>query len=170
MLAYVFLALAIAFRFLPHPMQFTPVAAALLYFGAKQPRKQLWIPVAVLAASDVILNRMYGYAFSVDYFVTWAFYGAVIAFGALLLSKATPVRVVGASLATSVSFFLISNFMVWAVWTMYAKNLTGLIECYTAAVPFFRNTVVSDLLFSTAFFGVSALIAAKNEREAKQTA
>ena len=170
MLAYVFLALAIAFRFVPHPMNFTPIAAALLYFGAKQPRKQMWIPVAILAVVDVVLNRMYGYAFSVDYVATWAFYAAVLLLGAVLVSKVSAVRVVGASLASSVTFFIISNFMVWAGWSMYTKNFAGLVECYAAAVPFFRNSVVSDMLFASAFFGVPALIAAKQAKAAKQIA
>ncbi len=168
MLAYVFLAVAIAFRFLPHPMNFTPIAAALLYFGAKRTRRELWIPLAALAGVDVLLNRMYGYEFSFGYLATWAFYAAVIALGALLVSKTSLVRVAGASLASSVTFFVISNFVVWVGWSMYTKNLAGLVECYAAAVPFFRNTVVSDLLFSAAFFGLPALAAMKNE--AKQSA
>ena len=55
----------------------------------------------------------------------------------------------------SLSFFAISNFAVWALWNMYPKTLAGLAECYTMAIPFFRNTAVSDLLFAGAFFGPS---------------
>src|SRR6266702_243491 len=76
----------------------------------------------------------------------------------LLSSNVTPMRVVGASLAASVSFFAVSNFSVWAIWNMYPKTLAGLAECYAMAVPFFRNTVASDLLFAGAFFGVAALL------------
>ena len=67
-------------------------------------------------------------------------------------------RVVSASLAASVSFFAVSNFAVWALWNMYPKTLAGLAECYTMAIPFFRNTVASDLLFTGAFFGLAALL------------
>jgi len=170
MLAYLFLAVAIAFRFLPHPMNFTPLAASLLYFGAKMPRQQAWIPVALFAAVDVILNRMYGYEFSLDYLATWAFYAAMVGLGMLLVSKSSPLRIAGASLAGSVSFFVLSNFMVWAGWSMYPRNVAGLIECYAAAVPFFRNTVASDLIFAGAFFGLSALVASHSEKTVKHAA
>ena len=65
MLAYLFLLFAVAvhLRFLPLPFSFAPVTAALLYFGARRPRKEMWIPVAALAASGVYLSRsVYGYA------------------------------------------------------------------------------------------------------------
>ena len=58
MLAYLFVIFAVVARmpFMPHPWNFTPVAAALLYFGARGSRRQLWVPFALLAASDVILT------------------------------------------------------------------------------------------------------------------
>jgi hypothetical protein len=57
MLAYLFVLVAIAVRFMPHPLAFTPVGASLLFFGARGPKRQWWIPLALLAASDVILTR-----------------------------------------------------------------------------------------------------------------
>ena len=57
MLAYLFLALAVAVRFMPHPWTFTPVAAALLFFGARGSRRFLWVPLVVMAASDVVLTK-----------------------------------------------------------------------------------------------------------------
>jgi hypothetical protein len=136
MLAYLFVIAAVAVRFLPHPWAFTPVGAALLYFGARAPRKRMWIPLALLAIADVILM------------------------GGLLREKARPLRLLGASVATSVSFFALSNLAVWAVWAMYPKTVQGLIACYAAAVPFFRTQVVADALFVAAFFGVPALVEA----------
>ena len=82
MLAYFFVALAVAVRFLPHPWTFTPVVASLLFFGARGSRKQLWIPFAMLAVSDVILTKVvYAYPFFWDHFVTWAWYAAVLWLG-----------------------------------------------------------------------------------------
>jgi len=72
-------------------------------------------------------------------------------------------RVGAASLVGSVSFFVVSNFAVWAVWNMYPKTLGGLGACYVAAVPFFRNAVVSDLLFAAAFFGIGYLVSHRQE-------
>src|SRR6202030_3567409 len=73
MLAYAFILFAVALRFMPHPMAFTPVGAALLFFGARGPRRQLWVPLALLAASDVVLTTMvYRYPFIWIPLVTWA--------------------------------------------------------------------------------------------------
>jgi len=161
MLAYLFIILAIAFRFLPHPLAFTPVAAALLYFGANQPRKRFWVPLVIFAITDVILTKVvYSYPFPYDTFVDWAWYAAILFLGsAVLKGKFRPGRIAGASLAASVSFFLVSNFAVWLFFrNMYPMTLAGLSACYVAAVPFFRNEVVADLVFSFAFFGTAVLL------------
>jgi hypothetical protein len=159
MLAYLFVLLAVAIRFLPHPFAFTPVGASLLFFGASAPRKRAWIPLAALAASDVVLTHwVYAYPFSLDHFATWAWYAAVLGLGMLLGAKVSPARVLGASLATAVSFFAISNFAVWLAWNMYPPTLSGLMASYVAAIPFFRNELVSDVLFSAVFFSIPALV------------
>ena len=161
MLAYLFIILAIAFRFLPHPLAFTPVAAALLYFGANQPRKRFWVPLVIFAITDVILTKVvYSYPFPYDTFVDWAWYAAILFLGsAVLKGKFRPGRIAGASLAASVSFFLVSNFAVWLFFrNMYPMTLAGLSACYVAAVPFFRNEVVADLVFSFGFFGTAVLL------------
>ncbi len=171
MLAYLFVLVAVAVRFMilgltPHPFAFTPVAAALLYFGARGSRRQLWVPFVLLAASDVILTKfVYAYQFSWDHFVTWAWYAAILWLGTSLresasLRSATDwLRVGGASLASSVSFFVISNFAVWACWNMYPKTFAGLMVCYDAGLPFFRRGVAGDFVFTALMFGVPALAA-----------
>jgi hypothetical protein len=155
MLAYVFVLLAVAVRFLPHPLAFTPVTAALLYFGARGSRRQMWVPIALLAASDVVLTRLiYAYPFSWDHFVTWAWYGAILWLGTGLRENSKPLRLAGAALAGSVSFFVVSNFAVWAAWSMYPRTAAGLMTCYTAALPVFRRGLEGDLLFTAAMFGL----------------
>jgi hypothetical protein len=67
---------------------------------------------------------------------------------------------VGVALASSVSFFLISNFAVWAAWEMYPKTFSGLMMSYAAGIPFFRGTVESDLFFSIAMFGTPVFLLA----------
>lgn len=165
MLPYVFLLLAIAVRFLPfagplnvlpHAWHFTPLAASLLYFGARGTKRQMWIPLVLLAATDVVLTKfIYTYVFSWDHLVTWAWYAAILWLGTGLREKTTILRVLGAALASSASFFLISNFAVWAAWPdMYPRGLNGLMMSYEAGLPFLRGTVESDLFFSAAFFGL----------------
>ena len=159
MLAYIFVLLAIAVRFMPHPFTFTPVAASLLFFGARGSKRQLWIPLGLLAASDVLLTKLvYSYPFSWDHFVTWAWYAAILWLGTGLRENAKPLRLVGASLTSSVSFFLLSNFAVWACWNMYPKNFSGLMLSYTLGLPYFRQEIFGDLLFTGAMFATPVLI------------
>jgi hypothetical protein len=163
MLAYLFVIFAVAARmpFMPHPWNFTPVAAALLYFGARGSRRQLWVPFALLAASDVILTKfVYAYQFSWDHFVTWAWYAAILWLGTGLRNNTSWLRVGGAALASSISFFAISNFAVWACWNMYPKTMAGLMTCYAAGLPFFRSAVAGDMLFAAAMFGLPAVAVA----------
>jgi hypothetical protein len=171
MLPYLFVLLAIAVRFLPfagrlnvlpHAWHFTPVAASLLFFGARGSRRQMWIPLALMAATDVILTKfIYSYAFTWDHFVTFAWYAAILWLGTNLREKSGPVRVVAAALTSSVSFFLVSNFAVWAAWSdLYPRGFNGLMMSYAAGLPFFRGTVESDLFFSLAFFGTPVFLLA----------
>ena len=167
MLAYVYLVFAVAFRFIapllgsranPALFSFTPILAALLYFGYKQPRSRLWIPVLLFAAGDLALSKfVYGYPITADLLFAWAFYAAAVLLGSLLKDRLNVARLAGASLAGSLGFFLVSNFPVWAVY--YPNTLAGLGACYVAALPFFRNSLVGDLLWSGLLFGAPLLIA-----------
>lgn len=159
MLAYIFVIFAVAIRFLPHPWQFTPVAAALLFFGARGSKRYLWLPLVLMAASDLILNKfVYAYAFGWDQLVIWAWYAAILWLGTGLRERQKPFPIIGAALASSVSFFVITNFMVWATGTMYPMTWAGLLTCYDAAVPFFRHTLEGDLLFTSAMFATPVVL------------
>jgi hypothetical protein len=173
MLPYLFVLLAIAVRFLPfagnvlpHAWHFTPLAASLLFFGARGSRRRMWIPLVLLAATDVILTRfIYNFPITWDQFVTWAWYAAILWLGTNLREKAGFWRVAGAAVTSSVSFFLISNFAVWAAFPqMYPRSFGGLMASYAAGLPFFRGTATSDLFFSFAMFGTPVLLHALAER------
>ncbi len=62
-------------------------------------------------------------------------------------------RVAAAAVAGAVSFFVLTNFGVWALGTMYPKTLAGLEACFAAAIPFFRNMLVGDLFYTAVLFG-----------------
>jgi len=66
-------------------------------------------------------------------------------------------RIAGAAVASAVLFFILTNFGVWALGTLYPKTLIGLSECYAVAIPFFHNTLLSDLVYSALLFGGLAL-------------
>nr|MBS0036808.1 hypothetical protein [Saprospiraceae bacterium] len=162
-----FILFAAMSRLLPHPPNFTAIGAIALFGGAYFSKKWLAFLVPVLAVwiTDLILNNVV-YAAYYEGFV-WIsknllFTGLAILLMVLLarfvLKKINPGRVIGASLAASVIFFLVSNFGAWAVGTMYPLNIGGLIAAYVAGLPFFLNTLAGDLFFCGVMFGSYALI------------
>ncbi|MBV8208183.1 MAG: hypothetical protein JO041_15465 [Acidobacteria bacterium] len=176
MLAFFYIAFAVMFRLVPHgPLvslcqscglwNFTPVGASLLFFGARQDRRRWWIPVAAFALSDVVLNLFIWHVrLDWGYAITWTWYAAALLVGSSLRLKVSVMRLVAASAVLSLSFFVLSNFAVWAAGTMYPHTLSGLFTCYTLALPFFRNTAAGDLIFSAAMFGLPAAAAALNRQ------
>jgi hypothetical protein len=167
MSAYLVLLFAVLSRVLPHTfhatgVNFTAVGGSLLFFGSRMGRShwQAGIAVAALVATDYYLTVFaYGYAFHVNaYLATWVWYGAICLLGRGLLEKRVGWLRVGAGvLASSTSFFLLSNFMVWAAGGMYAKSLAGLGACFVAAVPFYANDVMSTAMTAGVLFGLPAL-------------
>jgi len=102
--------------------------------------------------------------------VNYLAFATCLAIGAGWLAKGRSiVRVTGAVLASSVAFFTVSNFGMWAS-GYYPRTWDGLVQCYTAALPFFRNTLASDVLYSAALFGGHALLSRWFVRPAAETA
>jgi hypothetical protein len=169
MLAYVFVVLAVAFRLViphlaSHPWDFTPLSASLLFFGAYGARRQLWFPVALLAATDVVLSKfVYQYPISWDLLVTWAWYGAIALLGTRLREHSKPLWVLSSAVASSVSFFLISNFVVWLEFALYPKTWSGLLASYAAGLPFFQHRVIGDLVFTAALFSLPGILAQRKK-------
>lgn len=182
MLAYLYVALAVLFRLLPHGpfatfcsscglWNLTPAGASLLYFGARQPRRRMWLPVAAMVASDVVLNAfIYHVKLDASYLITWAWYAAAVLIGSTLSRRISVMRLAGASIALSLSFFAMSNFAVWAAGYLYPRTLAGLATSYAMGIPFLKNTVAGDLIFSAAFFGLPLAAAALNRSLAHRTA
>jgi hypothetical protein len=163
MAAYLFLIFALLTRLMPHPgwLNFTAVGAMLIYFGARRPWRELFVPLAALIVADFCLTAfVYHYAFHPQsYLLTWAWYAMAFALGRILLSARTSVLRVGASaLLGPTSFFALSNFAVWVEGSMYPRTLDGLFACFVAAVPFYRNDLVSTSLFLAIAFGVPVLV------------
>lgn len=165
MLAYLFVLLAVAVRVMAGTgtfatLGFTPVGASLLFFGSRMPRKQFLAPVALLVASDLYLNlKVYGMALTWDQTIVWAWYVGACFIGVLLRGRIKPLNVFGAALGSAVSFYVVSNFAVWAAGSVgYPKTFAGLLACYAAAIPFFQKGLASDVAFSAVFFTIPVLI------------
>lgn len=141
---------ALLARFLPHPPNFSPLAAIFLFGGVYLSRGTgLLVPLLALFISDLFLG-FYG---AVMFFV----YGSFLAIGVMswwLRQRKTARNVVAVSLTASFLFFLVTNFGVWLATPMYSQDLSGLIACYTAALPFFRNTILGDLFYTGVLFGL----------------
>lgn len=163
MAAFLLIVVAVLSRVLPHPawLNFTAVGGALLYFGARRPLRQMWIPVAALAATDYYLTAVfYSYPFHVSgYLLTWAWYAAIIGLGSVLLSRKTTVsRVIAGVAVAPTSFFLITNFAAWAAQPqIYPRSLGGLTLSYAAGLPFYRNDVISTAIVAAVAFGLPAM-------------
>jgi len=145
---------AAALRLLPHPPNFTPIGAMALFGGAHLGRR--WIafaaPLGALLLSDLALGFYDGM------WVQYLAVAVVVLIGWAALSRVSSMRVIGAALATSLAFFLITNFGTWALSGMYPRTGAGLTACYVAAIPFFQNTVVADLFYAGLLFGGFALL------------
>ncbi len=160
--------LAAATRLVPHAWNFAPMGAMALFGAAhfEQKRYAFIIPILAVWLSDLFLNNV----IYQQYYPTFTWFGEGIAYlygayilmalvGTQLFKKAVNVPLVfGGAISSSVLFFLISNFGCWIGSTMYSQDLTGLIACYTAGIPFFQGTLIGDLLFSGVLFGSFALI------------
>ena len=163
MLAYALLLVAVFTRVLPHAgwMNFTAVGGALLYFGARRSWREMFVPLAVLMATDYYLT-VYAYHYSFrweSYVITWAWYAAAMALGWILLSgRTTFARVTAGALLGPTSFFVVSNYAVWAGSGMYPHTPTGLETCFIAAVPFYRNDLISTAIVCALAFGVPVLL------------
>jgi hypothetical protein len=164
MFAYLLLLLAALSRVavIPyHFFSFTAIGGSLLYFGARRSKAQIIFPVLLLAATDFYLTKfVYGFPFHArDYAFTWIWYAAACLLGGAVLSKRNGVlRILAATFASASSFFLLSNFMVWASSHMYAKSAAGLAECYTVGLPFYGRDLVATTVVAGCAFGIEALV------------
>jgi hypothetical protein len=160
-IALVLIILAALSRLLPHPHNFTPIAAIGLFGAATFDRRWLMLgaPFAALFVSDLLLNNIVysqyyeGFTWITSGWIYLAF-ALIILLGRVMLHQRVSVKnVAAASLSASVVFFLVSNFSTWAETTLYPKTFDGLMLCYAAGLPFFGNTVLGDLFFSAVLFG-----------------
>ena len=145
--------LAAGSRLIPETWRFfnfTPVAAMAMFGGAFFSSRLLayLIPFAALLISDAIIG-FYGWGMLPVY----GAFGLIVTIGIFLGKKVNPVSVLLGSLSSSVLFFLITNFAFFYSVSLYPHTWEGIVAGYAAGVPFFRSTLVSDLLFNILLFG-----------------
>ena len=148
MLALLLVIVGIIFRFIPHMPNVNPVAAIALFGAAYLPNKRLAliVPLALMIISDLFLGMHDIVGF------TWGATLLISIIGISLRKANKTTAVLGGSLVSSLLFFVLTNFGVWLNgW--YPHTPAGLSECFIAAIPFYRNFLVSTLVYSTALFG-----------------
>jgi hypothetical protein len=146
---------AAAMRLLPHPPNVTPIAAIALFGGAHfaSKRAALAVPLLAMWLSDLVL----GFGVHRVMPFVYASFALIVVLGRLIRDRRSALAVGAAALTGSVLFFVITNVGVWLVGDLYPRTVEGLVACYVAAIPFFRNTLAGDLLYAGALFGGFAL-------------
>jgi hypothetical protein len=163
------LVVGIGSRLIPHYPNFTAIGAISLFAAAFAGKRSIAIIIPYLAMlfSDMILNNViYASVYPEDYrsFIflyrgalwSYAAFGLIVIFGYTLFRKGVDLtRVMFGALGSSIIFFLLSNFGVWAATGAYPVSFAGLMTCYVAGLPFLVNQVLGDLFYSLVLFGVA---------------
>ena len=147
---YLLIALGVVARLIPHPWNFTPVGALGLFAGANYHPRVAWlVPLGALLVADLITGLYYP---TIMVFVYLAFLtGPLI--GRVIIGRRRSVRRIGgAVVVSSTVFFVLSNFGVWMS-GLYPLSLSGLVECYIQAIPYYGATLVGDGLYAAILFG-----------------
>ena len=143
-------------RLVPHPPNLTPIAAMALFGGAYVTNRKLAyvLPLGAMLLSDVLL----GYTVYGGSVVVYLCILATAVMGRLIRNRRSVLKVGVVTLASSVMFYVVTNFAVWASGSLYPMSWAGLATCYAAALPFFRNSLLGDMGFAAVLFGGFALL------------
>jgi len=140
--------LMLSFRMIPHPANFTPIGAVAILMGMLLRPRYLSLSLAVLMLfiSDVFVGLYSGMLFV--YFA----YALSVLFSSVFLNRVSWAKAGLALTASSLIFFVVSNFGVWMAGGLYPKTGEGLLSCYIAAIPFFKNSLAANLIFGLSGF------------------
>ena len=152
MLAVAILFLGVFSRLMFHTPNFTPVVALALFGGFYLKKKYaVFLPILFMIITDAFL----GWHQTIPF--TWGSVALIACLGLWVKNyKSIPVTF-GSSLLSAIIFFVVTNFGAWIF--MYPHTAEGFVSCYIAAIPFFRNTLISTLLYSVVLFGLYEVMA-----------
>lgn len=144
-------------RLIPHPPNFAPMAAMALFGGAYFTKKWIafLVPITAMFVTDLFLG------FHPTMWAVYLSFTLIVILGMLMLKQKKVGNIFFASVTSSVVFFIFTNFGVWLSTPYYAKTGVGLIACFSAAIPFFHQTLLGDLFFVTIMFGLYELAKTK---------
>ena len=142
-------------RLLPHPPNFTSIVAIALFGGVYfSKRIAIILPLAAMLIGDIFLG-FYEVKLMASVYISFLL---CVFIGFWLKKHKKWHTVLGSSLLSSFLFFFLTNFAVWAFTPWYEKSLAGINECYLMSLPFFKHSLMGDLLYVVVFFGTYELI------------
>ena len=129
-------------RLIPHPANFTPILAVGIFSGFyfRNFLLSLFIVIFSMFLGDLYLG------FHGTMFFTYISMFVAVGLG-LFIKHFKFSEVLFSGLASSVCFFIITNFGAWLILDMYEKTLSGLLQSYVLAIPFFHNTLISTFSY-----------------------
>ncbi|MBS1511504.1 MAG: hypothetical protein JST86_11725 [Bacteroidetes bacterium] len=163
--AVLLVVLAAVSRVIMYPHNFSPMVGMAIFAGATFQNKKLAfaLPLFSMFLSDVlfevfhIAQGFWGWGQLVGYGIF-----ALLTVIAFTMKKINVVNVIGYSLGSSVLFFILSNLSFFLidnpVYHTYTQDFSGFINCYVLALPFFKTSVVADLVYSGVLFGAYYLL------------
>ena len=129
-------------RLVEHPWNFTPILAVGIFSGFyfKNFILSLFIVILSIFIGDLFLG------FHSTMFFTYISLALAVVIG-LFIKHFKFTEILFSGLASSVCYFIITNFGAWLTLEMYEKNFAGLLQSYVLAIPFFHNTLISTFLY-----------------------
>ena len=147
----VVVALLVASRLVKHPFNFSPIIAVSIFAGFYL--KKYWavaLPLVAMVISDYFIG-FYDWQIMASVYLSIAL---AFLIGRFLVKHKKWYNIIFSAVTSSILFFLITNFAVWAFFDWYPHTWSGLISNFTLAIPFFRNSFIGDLVYTSALFGI----------------
>ena len=157
-------------KFIPHQENFSAITGLVIFGGFMFGKKKDFfiITIAALFIIDIIYNNFIhpesfperkGFILFADYMI-WVYvsYILIILLSSRVLRRFSYFKLLFTALGGSVLFYLITNFAWVYSYSLYTKDLAGVVESYLAAWPFFRTSLVSNVMFSFLIFGMYDLV------------
>ena len=147
----IFIILCVFIRLSPHPWNFTPILSIALLTGAYfKDNRSFVIPLSIILISDFYIGN-----FSMSFWV-YGSYLLIFLLGKKYLTDISYNNIIVSSFLGSLIFFIITNFGTWIIG--YPKTIQGIISCFTLALPFYKNTLLSSLFYSSILFAIYEII------------
>ena len=144
-------------RIIPHPPNFTPILARIIFlpFIKKDLTFSVIVPLAAMLISDLIIGM--------HSLMLWT-YGPIMFLSCLTyyFNQDSMLRIGSLAIISPMIFFLVSNFGVWITGSYYAKDISGLMECYFNAIPFYVSSAISCMLFTALFYFIRSTLLKRN--------